>query len=53
MGTGNSRNFKNTAGARMPGLPIFVGGDYEVKSNRYYIMPVSSTPLTLPTTPYV
>lgn len=38
MGTGNSRNFKNTAGASMPGLPIFIGGDYEVKSNRYYIM---------------
>lgn len=37
MGSGNSGFFKNTAGARMPSLPVFVGGDYEIKTAQYYI----------------
>ena len=37
MGSGNSGLFKNTAGARMPRLPVFVGGDYEIKTEQYYI----------------
>ena len=37
MGSGNSGYFKNTAGARMPRLPVFIGGDYEIKTEQYYI----------------
>lgn len=37
MGSGNSGFFKNTVGARMPSLPVFVGGDYEIKTAQYYI----------------
>lgn len=37
MGSGNSGFFKNTAGARVPSLPVFVSGDYEIKTEQYYI----------------
>ena len=37
MGTGNSRFFNNTTGALMPRLPVFIGGDYEIKTDQYYI----------------